>query len=325
MDRLSKLAFHPVTLLLLTVLACHALLPFTDYRVQGDLWLMNWVKQKHFDYLNIIYSETGRSITGYYFGLFSGLPDMTATLKLVGFLLCAATGLLVYAIAVRTRYATRLEALFLAVVAVTFPADKLIGGLMYSKSQVCTFAFLLGALAMLTAERLSGLRHSGASPGRAAPVRLLVHAGIAPDVSGRFRLAPGAAPPAPAGAAVVSHPVGLLPPPRRPSAVAVRVLDRPVYAQPPARPLLPSLPPLRPARSFLLRRPPEPTRRLLHSAVGAARPVRPDLILFGVAMDPSSLRRAGHGRGRRGRRPARPRVGRNGRPRRAQRRPGRPG
>ncbi len=159
MARLSKLAFHPVTLLLASVCACHFLLPFTDYVTQGDRWLMNWVTLKHFDYVNTIYSQTGRSFTGYYFGLFSHLPNLVGTLKLVGFLLCAATGLLVYAIAVRTRYATRLEALFLAVVAVTFPADKLIGGLMYSKSQACTCGFLLGVLLMLCAERRSGWRH----------------------------------------------------------------------------------------------------------------------------------------------------------------------
>ena len=78
---------------------------------------------------------------------------------MLGFVLCAATGLLAYTIALRTRFVTRLEALVVAVVAVTFPADKLIGGLMYSKSQGCTCAFLLGVLLVLFAEQRSGLRH----------------------------------------------------------------------------------------------------------------------------------------------------------------------
>ncbi len=64
-----------------------------------------------------------------------------------------------YSVAVRTRFVTNLEALFLAVVAVAFPANKMLGGFLDSEPPLCTCLFLLAALLMLCAEQRSGIAH----------------------------------------------------------------------------------------------------------------------------------------------------------------------
>jgi hypothetical protein len=159
MARFLRLLFQPPVLVVLTAFACHAVLPFTDYRAGEDHYLVNWVTRQRYDDVMEIYSETGRTFSGWFFWSFHWVPALTPTFKVIGVLVSAASGLLLYALAVRTRFVCRLEALFLAVVTVAFPADKLLGGFMYSKPEICFFAFLLGGWATLLAEARSGLRH----------------------------------------------------------------------------------------------------------------------------------------------------------------------
>ncbi|MFO0968020.1 MAG: hypothetical protein U0793_20890 [Gemmataceae bacterium] len=159
MNRLPSFVFHPLAILALTALACHALLPFTDYICYDDLWLTNWAVHGDYDHMKTIYSESGKVTVYWYFRLLSAFGFDPAACKLFGIVLSFGCGCLVYAIAARTRFVTRLDALFLGMVTIAFPAYKLIGGFVYSNYEFSYFVFLLAAFLVLRAEEWTGLCH----------------------------------------------------------------------------------------------------------------------------------------------------------------------
>jgi hypothetical protein len=150
---------RPVLILVLVTMACHALLPFTDYLCFDDLWMVNWVHNKHFDYLREIYSQHG-STTGYwYFSAFSFVENIGTTFKVIACILCFLNGWLVYRIGKRSGFLLGQEALFLGIVTIAFPAYKFNGGFIYSGYEVPLTVFLGAILLALHADAWSGWKH----------------------------------------------------------------------------------------------------------------------------------------------------------------------
>src|SRR5947209_4029277 len=134
---------RPVVILLLVTLACHAILPFTDYVCYDDLWLMNWVHQKHFEWLHTMCSQAGSDLGYWFFSAFACVVNLTTTFKIAGVVLSFLTGWFAYRIGERSRFLSPGAALFVGAFTIVFPAYKLNGGFIYSAYELtpCVFLF----------------------------------------------------------------------------------------------------------------------------------------------------------------------------------------
>jgi hypothetical protein len=145
--------------LLLVTLACHALLPFTDYLCFDDLWLVNWVQNQHFDWLREFYNQAG-STTGYwYFRSFGFVGNITTTFKVIAVVVCFLNGWFVYRIGERSGFLGRNESLLVGVATIAFPAYKFNGGFIYSAYEVPLTVFLTAVLLAVKSDAVSGWKH----------------------------------------------------------------------------------------------------------------------------------------------------------------------
>ena len=151
---------RPALILLLITLACHALLPFTDYVCYDDLWIMNWVHQKHFSWLHSFFSQAGTNLGYVVFSAFAFVGNLPTTFKIVAVVLSFLTGWFAYLLAERSRFLSASEALFVGAFTIAFPAFKLNGGFVYSAYELTPCVFLFAVLVVLRSEALSGWRHA---------------------------------------------------------------------------------------------------------------------------------------------------------------------